>query len=248
MEPDADNDDQYSDAEAWSDQADADTSFDGPNESLASELVDRATKESSALFSEYYAPDNPHGLFQGATALDQGWSPLSNSEFRSLELSSLNSNLSSSELTGNNGPMPVERTLGWLTGTGEERGMPVPSPFDVLVGAIDMTAHFLEMRQVGAQLREQDRSRQGLDKYYHCKSNCAAAERGPGGLAAAAVISVARELVDHYVKHPMEGRLSTSESLADCQEDMRANRTGWEGALTGVRCSSACESFRPKGL
>ena len=87
----------------------------------------------------------------------------------------------------------------------------------------------------------------GADRFYHCMANCESAERGPGGLAAAVTISYGREAID-LPKNVLVKGLSWKDSVADAIGDLNANRVGREGALNGVRCYTACEKFRPRGL
>jgi RHS repeat-associated protein len=78
----------------------------------------------------------------------------------------------------------------------------------------------------------------GQDKYFHCKANCQAAKRGPGGCDFAHRFSNLREVSDHYIKgYP---RL-------DSLQDQAANRHGREHSGEGP-CEKVCHRFRPKGL
>lgn len=79
----------------------------------------------------------------------------------------------------------------------------------------------------------------GADKYFHCKANCEAAQRGWVGKATACVISDAREGVDQYVK---------MDPASASQADQVANMAGRSGAGSGGACEAVCGAFRPNGL
>ena len=81
----------------------------------------------------------------------------------------------------------------------------------------------------------------GADKYFHCKANCEAARRGPGGATEAALVSELRELLDEYVK---------GDPPAACDADRAANDHGRQAGENNrnVDCSQACNKFRPNGL
>ena len=99
-------------------------------------------------------------------------------------------------------------------------------------GTADFIDNYMDMRQAWWR---------GADKYFHCKANCEAAQRGPGGEDAACAISDTREWWDQNIKgYP------ASDSIAD----QVANRHGREqGAMSPVgSCSAVCAPFRPAGL
>ena len=80
----------------------------------------------------------------------------------------------------------------------------------------------------------------GADKYFHCKANCDASQRGTEGQAVAIVISETRELVDQKIKG------DTPEVSA---EDQVANQHGRNSGSTSTQsCSKACAPFRPPAL
>lgn len=79
----------------------------------------------------------------------------------------------------------------------------------------------------------------GEDKYFQCKANCEAATRGPGGNAAATVISEGRELYGKYVKGDPD---------SDSQADQEANKHGRKSGKANMDCKNACDPCRPKGL
>lgn len=76
------------------------------------------------------------------------------------------------------------------------------------------------------------------DRYFHCKANCEATQRGEGGTAAACYISDFREDFDQSVK---------GDSAAASAEDQIANVFGRSNANTGT-CDQVCSQFRPNGL
>lgn len=82
----------------------------------------------------------------------------------------------------------------------------------------------------------------GADKYFHCKANCEAARRGPGGQLESWLVSESRELWDQY--GPKQDPASA------CDEDRRANNHGRQSGSNdrAVDCSQACSGFRPGGL
>lgn len=81
----------------------------------------------------------------------------------------------------------------------------------------------------------------GADKYFHCKANCEAARRGPGGATEASLVSETRELLDQYIK---------GDPPAACNADRAANDHGREAGRKNrnVDCRKACNKFRPRGL
>ncbi len=68
------------------------------------------------------------------------------------------------------------------------------------------------------------------DKYFHCMANCEASRRGPGRLAAAEIISEAREWSDATFK---------GDTPAQCNADRAANKRGREGD-PNLPCSTVC--------
>ncbi len=114
-----------------------------------------------------------------------------------------------------------------------------PSPADVVNywGEVfdatgDFVQNYRDMRQANWI---------GADKYFHCKANCEAAQRGPGGEDAACTISDTREWWDQNIKgYP----------ASDSAADQIANRHGrGQGVMNpGGSCAAACAPFRPAGL
>ncbi|WP_329841938.1 RHS repeat-associated core domain-containing protein [Stenotrophomonas sepilia] len=108
---------------------------------------------------------------------------------------------------------------------------PPPSgyPTEYRQGVQDFVRNYIDMRLANTKLQ---------DKYFHCKANCEAAQRGQGGKAAACNMSNAREIFDQRVK---------GDSSAASAADQRANLFGRNNAGEGS-CSEVCSPFRPNGL
>ncbi len=87
------------------------------------------------------------------------------------------------------------------------------------------------------------------DKYFHCKANCEAAQRGQTGEDTAEVLGDTREWLDANVK---------GDRPQQCQADQAANQAGRQAGAqsrnpsgTGPpsqSCSAACAQYRPNGL
>ncbi|MGH8510597.1 MAG: RHS repeat-associated core domain-containing protein [Gammaproteobacteria bacterium] len=77
------------------------------------------------------------------------------------------------------------------------------------------------------------------DVYFHCRANCEAAQRGPGGEDAAQCTSDAREGWDEF----------WGQSSADTRRDQAANLLGRSGGSMnpGGSCQQICGSLRPSG-
>lgn len=88
----------------------------------------------------------------------------------------------------------------------------------------------------------------GSDKYFHCKANCEAARRGPGGELESWLLSESREFHDQYLKKILHGKKNDSPEA--CNADRRANNHGRQSGSNdrNVDCSQACSGFRPKSL
>ena len=100
-------------------------------------------------------------------------------------------------------------------------------------GAVgDFVSNYREMR---------DANTIGADKYFHCRANCQAAQRGPAGEATAGVVSDAREFVDAKLKGDPD-----SASKAD-QAANRAGRAGGRADPNGA-CVEICLIYRPPAL
>jgi hypothetical protein len=86
----------------------------------------------------------------------------------------------------------------------------------------------------------------GADKYFHCKANCEAAQRGPGGEDMSCLVSDTREWWDLTIK---------SYPPADSAADQAANLFGRSqgsmnpvGPVPAAACSALCSAYRPSGL
>jgi RHS repeat-associated protein len=79
----------------------------------------------------------------------------------------------------------------------------------------------------------------GADKYFHCKANCQATQRGWIGENTACLISNSRETVDQYLKW---------DPASASKADQLANLAGRTGAASGRACEMVCSAFRPRGL
>lgn len=81
----------------------------------------------------------------------------------------------------------------------------------------------------------------GADKYFHCKANCEAAQRGVAGADTACVISNSREWFDQTIK---------GDSAFESEADQIANHYGREQGQLNKKdsCVSLCAPFRPNGL
>ncbi|XP_036715067.1 serum amyloid A-2 protein-like [Balaenoptera musculus] len=96
-------------------------------------------------------------------------------------------------------------------------------------GAKDMWRAYSDMREANYK---------NSDKYFHARGNRDGAERGPGGVWAAKVISDAREMIPRvtdFFKHGDSGH-----GLEDSRADQAANEWG--------RSGKDPNHFRPPGL
>jgi RHS repeat-associated protein len=100
-----------------------------------------------------------------------------------------------------------------------------------LGAAKDFAKNYMQMREANTK---------GADKYFHCKANCEAAQRGPVGAKVSEVISEAREFVDQHV---------FGDPPDSSEADRSANTTGRVGgANSDVPCQLICAPHRPRGL
>ena len=109
----------------------------------------------------------------------------------------------------------------------QDSGWPAMNPQDDPAyqfgeGAADMKRNYDRMIQ---------RNWKGSDKWYHCMANCQATNEGPGGAAAAKVISFVRTNVISRVREP-----------DDWQNDEKANKCGQHGG----DCEKTCAQYIPK--
>lgn len=75
-----------------------------------------------------------------------------------------------------------------------------------------------------------------FDKFYHCVSNCRAAQRGVDGEQAARKLSDFKENLDQRIKNDFK---------KTCDEDQRANQRGRDFGRTnpGSSCTDGCADF-----
>jgi hypothetical protein len=85
----------------------------------------------------------------------------------------------------------------------------------------------------------------GADAYFHCKANCDATQRGPGGEAAAELLSELREIWDAN-----DPRWWKRDSADQCNADRAVNRFGRDEAnySPSETCERICAPMRPPGL
>ena len=78
------------------------------------------------------------------------------------------------------------------------------------------------------------------DKYFHCKANCQAAQRGPAGYTQSILLSNVREFADQL----------RGDSPAESAADQAANFYGRESGKSTpcVDCRMICQPYRPRGL
>ena len=84
----------------------------------------------------------------------------------------------------------------------------------------DMVRNFNDMNKLGLE---------GADKFFHCKGNYEAAERGVWGRIVATSMSAAKEAKD-LIKY----------NIKDCLADWHANQMGWKGAKEGKSLLESC--------
>lgn len=141
----------------------------------------------------------------------------------------------------NSTPMATERSSPWISADIQDKIGTALGKFegarDFSLGVVDFLNNYSAMREANTI---------DADKYYHCLANCEATERGPGGEAAALLISYGRELVD-IPKYTLQG-VPPEKIIQEGIIDLEANRVGREGALSGVRCTDACKPTKPRGL
>ena len=103
---------------------------------------------------------------------------------------------------------------------------------DAIGADLDFIRNYLDMREANTI---------GADKYFHCKANCQAARRGPGGDLESTLLSETRELTDQYIK---------GDPRNACDADRAANDLGRRAGRNNrnVNCADACKSFRPSSL
>ncbi len=123
---------------------------------------------------------------------------------------------------------------------GESALRAAEAPRHVIGTARDFLRNYRNMRTAGRELVAAERSAEGNDKYFHCRANCDAAQRGRVGRFVAGVISDVREAYDQ----------TKGDSEEASQADQEANRRGRDGARdgSGRSCQQVCETYRPRHL
>ncbi len=106
------------------------------------------------------------------------------------------------------------------------------SQYSLIGGSNDFIRNYTDMREANTI---------GGDKYFHCKANCEAAQRGIGGEIAAQCISDSREWVDQNIKGD-----PASASAADEAANQHGRTQG--KANPNGDCRQICAPFRPNGL
>lgn len=107
-------------------------------------------------------------------------------------------------------------------------------PDNPFSAAGDFAAAYQDMR---------DANHIGADKYFHCRGNCEAAQRGPVSEWTAERLSNAREAAQMRVGRPPE-------ALQSAIEDQQANRWGRRSGRGNPdkTCTGLCSRYRPDSL
>lgn len=120
-----------------------------------------------------------------------------------------------------------------------EFGMALRDQLSEAAGAVtDFTRNYRDMRQANTI---------GADKYFHCKANCEASQRGEIGRVISKFISEGREATDVLIKH---------DPIAASRADRAANYVGRRGGVmirhpspgSPSTCSEVCKDLRPAAL
>jgi hypothetical protein len=134
---------------------------------------------------------------------------------------------------------PGERASEWGSKDGYDPLRGYSNALETMADFIGGVKDFLKNRNEMVAL-----GRKGAgDKFYHCMANCEATQRGPGGEAAAEIMSTIREYPYGAFKNTVVDGMSWEASQKDIREDMAANRFGREAARAGERCLDACRPF-----
>ena len=123
------------------------------------------------------------------------------------------------------GLFPGEKTINYVLDAGDAVG--------------DFTSSFADQSMATNWYGRAHNGWANQDKYFHCRANCEAAQRGAGGVAAAGWLGDAREDFDQWRGAPP----------ADCQADQAANAFGRAqgSANPSGDCSQLCGKYRPGG-
>jgi serum amyloid A protein len=142
----------------------------------------------------------------------------------------------------------ADRASPWFSSDHMKPGTDQASPFEHGRQFVDALAvMYGEKRAMEAE------NTHGADRYFHCTAHCEAASRGPGGQAASRVVGQLREETDLVIGQ-LKGMLPTADpfnaivGLAAGFSDLHVNRIGYEAGRGGLRCSDACDRFRPRGM
>lgn len=108
-----------------------------------------------------------------------------------------------------------------------------------VLGVLDFIDAYFNQLSATHYVGRADHGWANQDKYFHCKANCDAAQRGSGGRYAAECVSNHREAVD----------LIMGDRIQDSAADQRANRFGRAGGQADPKgdCRQICGKFRPGG-
>jgi RHS repeat-associated protein len=131
-----------------------------------------------------------------------------------------------------NQPLVFKDPLGLYPWDGTALEDPIEFFRDAFGADKDFYDNYMDMREANTI---------GADKYFHCKANCEAAKRGPGGELESYLLSEIRELFDEYIK---------GDSPQACNADRTANNQGRQAGSNNrnVDCRQACSNFRPPAL
>lgn len=130
----------------------------------------------------------------------------------------------------------VRDPMGWVGVAGRQIADAVSGAVRVPVQAVgaagDVVGNYVDMRL--ANVRD-------ADKYFHCKANFEAAQRGGSGAAVGEALSDAREWYGRNIK---------GDPITDSNADQIANRYGRTAAQSGAYSTApgACARYRPRGL
>lgn len=83
---------------------------------------------------------------------------------------------------------------------------------------------------------EMEEARDSMDKYYHAKANCTAAELGFMQELWAKILSIAKEIKDYYYK-VFKNHMDFKEVAKDCWQDLKADWYGIQKAKEHGYCS-----------
>ncbi len=107
------------------------------------------------------------------------------------------------------------------------------NPVKQTIGAVfDLGKNWLDM--VNANTLD-------ADKYFHCKGNCEASQRGLAGEFSSTILSDAREYYQMHIKRPRE-------TLKAAMEDQEANIYGRTNKDEHQSCRNVCQKYRVRGM